>query len=431
MGSESTGLSPVASISGASTGVAGAAVSFSAAGSTDPQGEALSYAWNFGDNWTGSGVTTTHTYAAAGTYTVTLKVTDASGLAGTAASQATISAAVHTSTANGMVMGGQQPVSGATVQLWQVGTTGYGAGASPLGTSATTGSDGSFSITGNYSCSNAANGGNTLVCLTATGGNPGLGQGTNNSAIYLMAALGPCGSLSSSTYVILNEVTTVASVYALSQFMSPSGGIGSYGSSSQGLINAFATVNNLVSIASGSALATTPNGNGVVPQAEINTLAYILATCVNSASSSSSTCSSLFTAATPGGGTAPTTMLAAALNIAQNPASNVPALLGMPTAQSPFQPTITTANDLTLAIGYASGGASPKALALDAAGNVWVANYGTGGASSSVSMTTPLGVPAANIRFQDRPMSMARRLWRSTPTIMSGWRTTTTARRWN
>jgi PKD repeat protein len=396
---ESASLAPVASISGAISGTAGAAVIFSAAGSSDPQGQPLSYAWNFGDSTTGTGVSTTHTYSAAGVYIVTLKVTDSSGLAGTATSQATISAAANTSARNGVVYGGQQPVSGATVQLWQVGTTGYGTGASALGTSATTGSDGSFSITGNYSCANAANGGNTLVYLTATGGNPGLGQGTNNSAIYLMAAMGTCGSLSPSTYVILNEVTTVASVYALSQFMSPSGGIGSFGSSNQGLINAFATVNNLVSIANGSALATTPNGNGVVPQAELDTLADILSTCVNSASPSSPTCSSLFTSTTPGGGPAPATMLAAALNIAQNPANNVPALLGMPTAQSPFQPTISSANDLTVAIGYASGGSSAKALALDSTGNVWVANYGTGGASSSVSMMTPLGVPATNSPF--------------------------------
>ena len=38
-----------------------------------------SYAWEFGDQGTGTGATATHTYAAAGTYPVTLTVTDDKG----------------------------------------------------------------------------------------------------------------------------------------------------------------------------------------------------------------------------------------------------------------------------------------------------------------------------------------------------------------
>ena len=50
---------PVANAGGPYTGMAGTAVSFSGAGSTDPQGEALTYAWNFGDGNTGTGVSPT------------------------------------------------------------------------------------------------------------------------------------------------------------------------------------------------------------------------------------------------------------------------------------------------------------------------------------------------------------------------------------
>ncbi|MEP7089827.1 MAG: PKD domain-containing protein [Nocardioidaceae bacterium] len=51
--------------------------------STDEDGTIASYDWNFGDGSThGSGATTTHTYAAAGDNTVTLKVTDNAGASG-------------------------------------------------------------------------------------------------------------------------------------------------------------------------------------------------------------------------------------------------------------------------------------------------------------------------------------------------------------
>jgi putative cell wall-binding protein len=51
----------------------------SGANSTDPDGSIESYTWNFGDGTTGSGVSTTHSYAKAGTYQVQLTVTDNQG----------------------------------------------------------------------------------------------------------------------------------------------------------------------------------------------------------------------------------------------------------------------------------------------------------------------------------------------------------------
>ena len=51
-------------------------VAFSSAGSNDPEGEPLTYAWDFGDGTTSTAANPTHTYAAAGSYTVRLTVSD-------------------------------------------------------------------------------------------------------------------------------------------------------------------------------------------------------------------------------------------------------------------------------------------------------------------------------------------------------------------
>lgn len=68
-------------------------VAFNAGDSTDSDGTIVGYTWNFGDSTAlGSGVTTTHAYAAAGTYPVTLTVTDDDGTTATVTDNVTVTA---------------------------------------------------------------------------------------------------------------------------------------------------------------------------------------------------------------------------------------------------------------------------------------------------------------------------------------------------
>jgi PKD repeat protein len=77
-------IAPVAVISATPvTGSAPLVVSFNGTGSFDQDGSVVSYAWNFGDNTTGSGPTISKTYSTTGNYTAVLTVTDDSGLSAT------------------------------------------------------------------------------------------------------------------------------------------------------------------------------------------------------------------------------------------------------------------------------------------------------------------------------------------------------------
>ena len=78
------------------TGTAPLDVTADATGSADPQGQALSYTFAFGDGTAAvgpqPGATAPHRYAAAGSYTVTVTVTDTSRLTATATAAVTVSA---------------------------------------------------------------------------------------------------------------------------------------------------------------------------------------------------------------------------------------------------------------------------------------------------------------------------------------------------
>jgi glucose/arabinose dehydrogenase/chitodextrinase len=69
----------VATAAPASGGPAPLDVTFEGSASSDPEGDALEYAWDFGDGATGQGPTATHAYPVAGIYDATLTVRDALG----------------------------------------------------------------------------------------------------------------------------------------------------------------------------------------------------------------------------------------------------------------------------------------------------------------------------------------------------------------
>ena len=75
-----SGAANVAPTAAFSTSVTNRTVGVDGSGSTDSDGSIASYSWNYGDGATGTGATGSHTYAANGTYNVTLTVTDNGGL---------------------------------------------------------------------------------------------------------------------------------------------------------------------------------------------------------------------------------------------------------------------------------------------------------------------------------------------------------------
>ncbi len=317
----------------------------------------------------------------------------------------------------GVVHGGQQPIIGSRVYMYAADTSAYSGAAHSLLTAATGNTDsngnhyvltdasGNFNLDGNYACTP-----NTQVYLYSAGGstqnNGTEGTGSDNTAIGLLAVVGNCASANPSAsfpntiFVYMNEVSTIAAVYALAGFATDATHIGSPGATTGhslatvGIANAFNNALNITNQATGAVLSTTPAGNGTVPVTSINTLADILAACINSSTASSSGCTTLFANALSRGttGTAPTDTVAAAINIAHNPGTNVSSLLKLVTEVAPFQPTLSSANDFTLGIQYSGSFSDPYNIAIDASGNAWFVDYKKAG----ITELNPLGALMPN-----------------------------------
>ena len=231
--------------------------------------------------------------------------------------------------------------------------------------------------------------------LVALGGNPGIGS--NNPNLAEMAALGDCANLSPSTFIQLNEVTTVAAVAALAPFMSGYNAVGSTSTNTVGMQHAFVSASKLANFATGAAPGPMLAAGAVAPVNEIDSLANSIATCINtaggSASDTSTACGKLFSYTTSATGVAPTDTIGALLNLAGNPSLNAANIYLLSSGMAPFQPTLPSAPaDWSMSINYKTGGFStPVSTTVDAGGNIWVANRG----NNTVTTLAQTGTPAA------------------------------------
>ena len=145
--------------------------------SGDPDGSITSYAWQWGDGTSGSGATTTHTYADAGTFPVTLTVTDDGGARASATRSVTV----------------QGPTSPSLVRddFGRTAATGWGA-ADTGGTWSLTSALSNFTVGGGAGHVKVAAGGGPYMLLPSTavdavdlGVDFALDKQTSGSGLYL------------------------------------------------------------------------------------------------------------------------------------------------------------------------------------------------------------------------------------------------------
>jgi len=249
------------------------------------------------------------------------------------------------------------PVSGAHVYLFAVSSDGYDTDPTSLlaGTGVTTdangngyvvsASDGTFSLTGLYTCT----AGDVPVYLLATGG---IEDGTAiNDQLSLVTALPPtCSNLSSASSVYISEATTIAAAFALApyatQTATPADGLASASdtTTTTALSTAFAYANSMVSGYDGSYGTAAPTNM-------INTLSDILFACTGG-DSGSTACTDLLEDTTiqltEGSSTTtyfyPVDTWQAAVGMAYNISSNNSALYGL-ISGTPYSPILTSAPD--------------------------------------------------------------------------------------
>ena len=278
------------------------------------------------------------------------------------------SVAGHAAEQSGMVESGKVPIRFSSVTLYSAGSS-INAASVNLG-SAQADAKGAFSI-----AFTAPTDPNTILYLIAEGGIPGRGPkrtSPSSDAIRLATVLGP-GAIAAG--VVINERTTVATAYALAQFLSGDRIAGK----SPGLQNAAATTMNLVEPVTGdvgTVLGSAPNGLRTTSMRAFNSLANMLAACVDA--KTSLPCTTLFALASTPSGDVPEDTLQAALNIAHNPWKNPTLLYLQSKLQATYQPALQLPPGAwTLALVYQGNGHEfdgPGEMSVDTQGNIWITN---------------------------------------------------------
>ncbi|HZT20379.1 MAG TPA: hypothetical protein VFA23_13315 [Dongiaceae bacterium] len=276
----------------------------------------------------------------------------------------------------GQVLGAGAPIASATVTLWAA------RGGAPLQLSRTESSaDGRFALS-----TAGAPGPDSSLYVVATGGRPAASkEGAYNPAIALLAVLGNAPP----ERVVINELTTVASVWTNNQFVEGTAISGH----ALGLRIAAGNVPSFVDLQTGGwgpTIQDSLNGGQTPTMANFATLADVLSGCITRVTADA--CSKLFAAATPPRGSAPTDTLAAAESIARYPWYHpeqlfllldelYPVPAGKTMRAVPFMPYLSfppSAWVLPLKFdggGYRAGG---KAM-FDSEGNLWVGDNFTVG----------------------------------------------------
>ncbi len=306
----------------------------------------------------------------------------------------------------GTVRGGNQPVSGSRIQLYATGTSGAGSAAQPLlSNPVESDSNGNFLIPTGFRCPSQA----SQIFLVAEGGNPGLASGTDNRALALTAMLGSCSKLSAANPIIIDEVTTVGSVWPLATYMRSPTDLGSAANDTT-FQSAVSSVPEFVNLAEGSSPGTPTPTSYFAQNSKLYSLADALSDCVNSSGGSAgdgSPCGLLFTMASSAGGAPPTDTITAAMQIAQNPDNNVTGIFSLVRPNNPFQPTLPTApSDWRMNLTYAV--ATPSiSLSTGTYTGTQEVTISDSTAGSSVHYTTDGTVPTTSSPSYTGPISIA------------------------
>src|SRR6516225_3687117 len=229
--------------------------------------------------------------------------------------------AMAADTINGQVLGAGAPIVGSTVTLWAANT------AAPRQLAQTrTGADGRFVLTGDGS-------GASLYLIAKGGRSAANATSGDNPAIALMTVLGGTPPANA----VINEMTTIASVWTHAQFLNDDAIKGN----ALGLRIAAGNVPNFVDLKTGgwgSAIQDPLNSGQTPTMANFATLADVLSGCVTQATADA--CGKLFAAATPPKGAAPSNTLAAAQSIARYPWYQPERLFALLDAFYPVPPVV-------------------------------------------------------------------------------------------